>query len=736
MEKNANNSLVELLRQAACHYLGFGLSVIPTNSEKRSLVEWTPYRVSRLTEEEALRLFGLPNAKGIAVVCGNISGNLEVIDVDCKNDQTGMLWRNFYHLVSESLPELNERLIYASTVNKGYHLIYRCEKIEGNMPLAKNKNNKILIETRGEGGYFMVSPTPGYTFVQGDLNSIPVISPEERAILLNIAKSFDERLIPTPMLEPGYEFDGISAFDDYNQKADTVGLLVSQGWKVMKEKGEAVYLQRPGDTKNPVSAVFHSLNKVFYPFTNSTVFENKGYNPTGVYAKLMTNGDFSLASKQLYDAGYGDRYPEASEAETVTEENKIESKPIQPLPIEGFPQMIQDIINSCSSTYRTPRDFWAGAVLSATALGIGDKLELVTRYNNVPVLWLVLVGDVSSGKSQPLDFCINYFKKLDAQSIKKYEEDNTAYERISKLTKKERLEEGIDDRMAKPECFQYILNDFTPEAMVMVHKTNNRGILIERDELKGLFDDFGRYNKSGEQSNMISSWNRYSITYNRKTAGIMNIPKPCLSICGGMQPALLPSLAADSRAENGFLSRFCAVYPDQADKADYNKEKIPAEIIVQWEEFLSGLTGLSYKQEITLGNEAEQKYGEWFNQNSKMINDEPIEYLKGVYSKLDVITLRMAIIIRGMYLACDGVYSNEITGEEMDAAIALTEYFRATARKVYNRIFENPVNYIPDKKTIIKTLFKDFGARKEDIAKALKTCRAQVDRVLKKESLI
>ena len=365
----------------------------------------------------------------------------------------------------------------------------------------------------------------------------------------------------------------------------------------------------------------------------------------------------------------------------------IQAEHTPPLPIAGFPLALQDIITTCAETYGTPRDYWAGAVLMASTLAIGNKLVLVTNYRNVPILWLVLLGDVSSGKSQPLDFCLEYFKKLDSRSIKKYQEELAEFDRISSLSSKERLDEGITEKPVKPECLQYIFNDFTPEALVDAHRTNNRGMLILRDELKGWFDDFGRYNKSGEQSNMVSSWSGMGITYNRKSSGIMNIEHPCINVCGGMQPDLLHTLAADNRAENGFLSRLCIVYPDNTQKVEYNNNKLPEKIRTQLEEYLSDLINQNSTLELTLGKDAEEHYSAWFNQNVEKTNKEPSGYLKGVYGKLDIVCLRLAVIIRGMKMACDGEYSKEITGEDMIAAIELTEYFRATALKVYRKLF-------------------------------------------------
>ncbi len=400
------------------------------------------------------------------------------------------------------------------------------------------------------------------------------------------------------------------------------------------------------------------------------------------------------------------------------------------MPVDGFPAELQEIINTCSVTYGTPRDYWAGAALIASALGIGNKLQLVTNYRNLPVLWIVLVGDVSSGKSYPVDFCLNYFKRLDSRSIMKYKQELEEFEKVSRLAPKERQAMGITGQPEKPKCFQYILNDFTPEAMVEAHTVNNRGLLIERDELKGWIDDFGRYNKSGEQSNMLTSWSGIGISYNRKTSGIMNIAHPCIMVCGGMQPALLPALGADYRIENGFLSRLCTVYPDNTSKAAFNENKLPENILFNWEKYLSRLIKIEPQQELRLSSEAKEKYSEWYNLNAQLTNEDTSGYVKGVYGKLDIISLRLAIVIRGMNLACDGTVAEEISGEEMVTAIGLTEYFRATALKVYKTLF-GPVDIAGlNKRNVANYLYHKLENRKVDIKTVLKTSGSQLERLV------
>lgn len=98
-------------------------------------------------------------------------------------------------------------------------------------------------------------------------------------------------------------------------------------------------------------------------------------------------------------------------------------------------------------------DYWAGALLIASTLGIGSKMELIMRYRNVPILWLMLVGDVSPGKSNPLEFCLSYFKKLDNDSIRKYDENLEEYNRFWKMMPKELMTQGLSENPKGPNVF-------------------------------------------------------------------------------------------------------------------------------------------------------------------------------------------------------------------------------------------------------------------------------------------
>lgn len=296
------------LIQKAKDYSRAGVSVIPTRADKRpALKEWTGYQSNIMTEEEVDSLF--TGAIGLGIVCGKVSGGLEVIDVDTKHDTTGTLWEEFSRLLEDNLPDTYKELVIAQTKSGGYHIYYRCEAVEGNKKLANKLNREVLIETRGQGGYVIAPPTANYTYLQGEPTNIPRISKEERDLIIKIARHFNE-LPEQQKTDRGAQttYNNLSSpFEAYNTSGDVVGLLESKGWKVVSNRGERVNLLRGGSTDSKTSGNFHTRLRTLRIFSTSTEFDSeRAYSPSQIFSLLECNGDNKLAYRRLLELGYGE----------------------------------------------------------------------------------------------------------------------------------------------------------------------------------------------------------------------------------------------------------------------------------------------------------------------------------------------------------------------------------------------------------------------------------------------
>jgi hypothetical protein len=298
-----------MINQALSVLLQAGLSVIPTRDDKTPAVAtWKPFQARKATAEEFL---SWPPAHGLGIVCGPVSGGVFCFDVDLKNCPTGRSALEFMELVREQAPDLPERLVAEETPAGGWHFVGRCSKSIGNLKLARNKEGRAIIETRGEGGYFCAAPTPKYTLRRGSFAEIPEVTPEELDILLDCARAMSleeqEPDLPTPYIP----HSRITPFDDYDARTtpeSMAALLTSHGWTKLFSRGQAVYFRRPGKQGRGISATFNHVPGRLYVFTTSTQFESEHvYKPYAVFALLEFQKDFRAAAKALAAQGYGDK---------------------------------------------------------------------------------------------------------------------------------------------------------------------------------------------------------------------------------------------------------------------------------------------------------------------------------------------------------------------------------------------------------------------------------------------
>jgi hypothetical protein len=302
---------------------------IPVGENKNPLVpNW------QTSEEE----FDISNSPNVGMVCGRLSGSVEVIDIDLKNDTDKAILLRYKELIMSYDSALLKKLVIQETRNGGYHFIYRCSKIEGNQKLASRKSTllelskspnrvKVLIETRGEGGQILIPPSAGYKVVYGSLDNINEITERERDILITCAKALNEVVeeIKPKFINSPSGLGRMTPWDDYNNRGDVVSLLESHGWTYVKTHGPRIYLKRPGDTDSLLSGDYNTELNLFKVFSTSTEFEEgKGYKPSAVFALLECGNDFSLAAKNLYNMGYGERNTYKPEKELVVEQVKEE----------------------------------------------------------------------------------------------------------------------------------------------------------------------------------------------------------------------------------------------------------------------------------------------------------------------------------------------------------------------------------------------------------------------------
>lgn len=278
-----------------------GFSCLPTSKDKLPAIPKGESWLMGWNNE-----FEYEQSFGIGIICGNPSGNLECIDFDNHFGDAKQVLSDFLQI--EEIKAIYEKykLPIQSTTSGGFHLLYRCSVVAGNQKLAsrpkydtatRKYKKDVLIETRGEGGYFCADPTPGYQVVRNDLLKVKNITPEDREILLSGCKSFNTYAEVKQRAEENKDLPGNQFNNDPYSVNEMQRALVNAGWS---EPREGIWL-RPGKKKGISATLGKVAPGVFYNFsTSADPFEdNHPYSAFQVVALLNYGGDFSRFAREL-----------------------------------------------------------------------------------------------------------------------------------------------------------------------------------------------------------------------------------------------------------------------------------------------------------------------------------------------------------------------------------------------------------------------------------------------------
>ncbi|WP_457570720.1 DUF3987 domain-containing protein [Desulfovulcanus sp.] len=628
-KKNEQTNLA-LLKSSILQALEAGYSVIPCNKNtKQPVIKWKPYQNKKATPQEVDQWFSDKTFDAVAIVCGQVSKNLVIFDFD----QKGEVFDQFCCELKKDLPELAKKLVIVRTQSGGYHLYFKYQgTIKGNEKLAMRKDKKILIETRGEGGYALSPPSPGYSFKKGSLQEVPIISENELETIYEIARSFNQYINPAKLYHPNLSKQESKPGDSYNQKADIRPLLEKHHWQRVGISGLYEQWRRPG--KNIGCSASLIEGKIFYVFsTNAEPFEpNKAYSPFAVYALLEHNGDFSAAAKELVKQGYGNISFGCSN-DNLPEPVKFWEPAESPeYPIYALPKIMAGAVQEYLDYAKVPPSMAATSCIAYTNLitqGLADVARDKHLIGPTSLNFLIIAesGERKSGCDAhfggPLRFWFEEFKKSLENEVKRAQSRHQAWKakktglqkNIEKLTSKlsdvignpkkekeinkkiEALEQRLEElelqepnKKIMPKLFY---SDVNTASLANKLTFGYQRAMIGSDE-GGIF--VGSNGMTSEHvltflSFLNKLWDGGSYDSDRKMAKEANVRgrRVCANLM--VQPAVYKKLTAGGLARGlGFLSRYLLAWPEsQIGKRPYS-EPCPMPF---YEKFCARLTELA-----------------------------------------------------------------------------------------------------------------------------------------------
>lgn len=315
--------------------------------------------------------------------------------------------------------------------------------------------------------------------------------------------------------------------------------------------------------------------------------------------------------------------------------------PRVPLPLDAWPKAVRDLVTAGAPLTACPPQYIAAAALPALAAAVGGltSLGLRSTWHIPPSMYVGLVGNASVAKTPALSLALAPVRAAEAA-------------------------EWVDASDGTPDR-RYLVDDVSTEKLGELLKENERGLLMSVDELKGFFGGMGQY-KSGDGRDRqfyLSAWSAQPITVDRIKRGSLHVPRPALSIVGGIQPGVFDALTDGE--PDGMMERFLLVF-GEAVADTWTDEDIPLSVIHAYSDLWHDVRDHGNQDNVVgMTPSAKAAWTRWYDRFHAV---PAPERLAGMHGKMRTHVARIALILA----CCD---CTEVQAEHIERAIRIADWF-------------------------------------------------------------
>lgn len=356
-------------------------------------------------------------------------------------------------------------------------------------------------------------------------------------------------------------------------------------------------------------------------------------------------------------------------------------------PLQVLPMKLQRMVRDLERVENYPRTLLVASLLSAAATAIGNAMQVHIKGNwsCAPILYVMLVARAGVGKSPAIQFAYRPLREVDSKRLEIFcKELETWLARDMK--------NPDEANQPKPSLSQFVISDFTPEAMARAHRDNRRGITVVADELIAIYNTKNRYSDGALVETQLSIWSQSSIKVNRCSLDVpISIRHPFVGILGGIQPSLLPGLIHAGYNQNGLLDRYIIVSGSGLKVPRWsNEQSAPTDASPVWTEIITTLLSLPYDPEkphtLDMTDEARDRFFDWHNSTVDSVNagqrgDDTR------FAKLPVNAARIALVLQLLKWACGEGTREAIELDSVEGAITLLEYWEHGAEPLMRGVY-------------------------------------------------
>lgn len=387
---------------------------------------------------------------------------------------------------------------------------------------------------------------------------------------------------------------------------------------------------------------------------------------------------------------------------------------VQAFDIDLLPKNLQAWVKDIAHRMQQPLDFAAvGAVVALSSVLGARAVIRPKRFDDweiVPNLWGMLIGRPSTGKSPTLKAVLAPLNRLETGEREKHEEAIELWQAECELVELQQADNKKQARGAanknpdrarelltkiepppEPAMRRYIVNNSTVEKLGEILQVNPYGLLVYQDELYGLLKSMDTQGQETARAFYLQAFNgNQGFTFDRIQRGEVYIPRVCLAMLGGIQPARLHDYVLNAveggAGDDGLLQRFSlAVYPDinQAFALIDQYPDTPARQAAN--DVFDRLAALEPDEDgkprtHNFDSEAQSMFNDWYTQHMTTLRKGDMHpAIESHYGKYPDLITSLALI----FALTDAPECEAINSKALARALAWQEYLSSHAERIY-----------------------------------------------------
>lgn len=483
-----------------------------------------------------------------------------------------------------------------------------------------------------------------------------------------------------PRVDEAGAAGAFTAGGDFNRRGDFDRELREVGFTPAGQRGRVRYYTRPGKEGGVSATLGHYAagdgSPALFVFSGNIprLTAGKCYDLFGFWARWHHNADFSAAARALSDKGFGPPRKPPVPARGIPTAGRPaaaadwpEPIPLRaPLaapafPLDVFPVWVGEYCQSVAASANVPVGYVAANVLgvAAGAIGATVTLTLTPEWTERACLFVAVVAPKSAGKTPAHLAAMKPLRCLQAERSR------------------------TDDKAV------FFTTDTTVEAIAPLLRDRPRGLLVAADELSGFVGGMNQYKpggKGGDRAFWLSCWAGSTLSVLRRNpeAPHLWVPHPCVSVLGGVQPAVLADLFG---TDDGFAERFLFECSDPLPAGRASRGEHAHAI--DWAEAVRRLALMEMAVDERFGNrphrvelteEAWEVFADWTA--ACMGGADRDQALDGFRAKGRGYAARLALVLHALARLRPGGELPPVDADGMAAGVKLTRYYLAQVERV------------------------------------------------------